>query len=279
MEPHFEPPPLEPTRPPLPSLPIVTPDPPRMNTAEKYGALYYLAIAGLVVLVGLVGYFARGLWSLRGVMANIYTLHSTQRTDAERIQAAYALSRDPRVTQHEYWDICLRKPLPPLARYLMAEAVTADSVAPDPRAYALTVARSADWPDWLRLQLARPLAYAAAQGMAIPHQPLVELEQLPDPSLSLWSEFALAASEPVDAGAAARIEHTAQTGGPYRELAGDLLAALRSRGQERRAWLDKATLWLRRNHASSSQLWDGWREDGGRLVQVPISAPNLQPNR
>ena len=41
-------------------------------------------------------------------------------------------------------------------------------MARDPRAYALTVALSQDWPDWLRLVLSRRLAYGATRGYAIP---------------------------------------------------------------------------------------------------------------
>src|SRR5262249_1328295 len=105
----------------FPKLPIVTLDPARRSEREKYGGLYVLGIAGLVVIVALVAWFGYGLWSLRDVWANIYLLHDAHRSDAERIQAAYTLSRDPRMTPRQSWDICLRRTLPDLARYLIAE--------------------------------------------------------------------------------------------------------------------------------------------------------------
>jgi len=277
MQPHFDLPPPEPLRQPLPTLPIVTPDPPKKTQQEKYGSLFYLGIAGLVVLLGLVGYFAFGVWSLRDVWRDIYTLHSEQRSEAERIQAAYALSRNPKVTQSEYWEICLRKPLPPLARYLMAEAITADTVEADPRAYALVVTKSQGWPDWLRLQLTRPLACAAARGVSVPREPLAELSRHTDPVIALWADFALAVSAEGDLEARAAIESTAQSEGPNRELAADLLEALQAEGTARQTSLDRATLWLRSHHPESARLWDGWEIDGDHLIHRPTSVPNLRP--
>ena len=61
-------------------------------------------------------------------------------------------------------EMALRKDLPDLARYLLAESVSTELVAHDPRSYALAVARSEGWPDWLRLLLARRLAYGAGRG-------------------------------------------------------------------------------------------------------------------
>src|SRR5919112_355497 len=111
-----------------PSLPVIRVDTPRKTQAEKYGGLYYLGIAGLFVLVGLIGWFAYGVWSLRDVGARIYVLHDRRRPEAERIQAAGALARDPRVNQRQLWDMCVREQgLPPLARYLIAEALTAEA--------------------------------------------------------------------------------------------------------------------------------------------------------
>ena len=60
--------------------------------------------------------------------------------------------------------------MPDQARYVLAEAVSTEAVASDPRAYSLAVALSPDWPDWLRLLLARRLAYGAARGYAHPAQ-------------------------------------------------------------------------------------------------------------
>ena len=196
MPPHF-PQSRVPFEGPFPSLPIVTPDPPRRSAVEKYGSMYLLGLAGLVVVVGLVSWFAIGVWSLRAVWSDIYILHDESRPIAERVQAAYALSRDPRVTPPQRWEMCLRKPLPELARYVLAESLTAEIVRADPRHYSLMVARSPGWPDWLRLLLVRPLAYGAAEGLASPREPLVELGRHHDPAIRLWADFARSASPDV----------------------------------------------------------------------------------
>src|SRR5262249_795696 len=141
MDPHF---PLPPSGTPsvrFPSLPIVTPDPPsRLSGREKYGGLFYLGVIGLFVLLLLVGWFIWGAWSRRDVGGTVYFLPDRNRSDEERIRAAYALSRDPQVNPRQYWDICLRKPLPELARYLVAEVLPAETALADPRGYTLTVA-------------------------------------------------------------------------------------------------------------------------------------------
>jgi hypothetical protein len=261
----------------FPTLPIVTPDAPRRSTREKYGGLFALGVIGLLVLLGLVGWFAWGAWSLRDVWANIYVLHDRRRSEADQVRAAYALSRDPRVNQRQYWDICLRRPLPALARYVLAEALTAEAASADPRGYALTVARSPDWPAWLRLLLTRPLAYAAAQGVPIPAAPLRELrERADDPAIVLWADFALAASTPTDRAAEAALAEASGRDGPDGALARMLLDALRAGGAERTRRLDEATRWLRTNHPEATRIWAGWRVEGDRLVPAPGPAPKLR---
>jgi hypothetical protein len=274
MEPHFGTPPGQPPGFQFPTLPIVTPDPPRLSEREKYGGLFTLGAIGLVVLLMLVGWFAWGAWSLRAVWSNIYTLHDGHRPEVERIQAAYALSRDPRVTPRQYWDMCLRKPLPELARYVLAEALTAEAATADPRGYALTVARSPGWPGWLRLLLTRPMAYAAAQGEVVSAGPLRELRDThDDPAIGLWANFALAASTPGDREAANALVTASQRDGPNQALAQRLLAALRADGPDRTRRLDEATLWLRTHHPEAARVWAGWRIEEGRLVPEP--APKL----
>jgi hypothetical protein len=259
---------------PLPSLPVLPVDATHRTQAEKYGGLYYLGIAGLIVLVALVGWFAYGIWSHRDVWARIYVLHDRSRPEAERIQAALALGGDPRVNQRQYWDICVRDVgLPALARYLIAEALTAEAASADSRGYALTVARSEGWPNWLRLLLLRPLAYRAAEGGSIAPGPLAELRGHPDPMIGLWAAFAQAASAADGAAARQVLQREAQGDGPGRELARLLLEALAAEGAARIRALDRATLWLRRHHPEAARLWAGWAVQGDRLVPEP--APDL----
>jgi hypothetical protein len=269
MDPHFALPPEIPPGVKFPVLPIVTPDAPApaRSGRDKYGGLLYLGAIGLVVVCGLVAWFGWNAWSLRNVWINIYVLHDQQRSEADRVQAAFALGRDPRLNQRQRWDICLRKPLPVLARYLLAESLNAEAATADPRGYALTVARSPDWPVWLRLLLTRPLAYAAAQGDPIAVEPVRELrDRAEDPAIRLWADFALAAAAPGDPAATAALNRVATSDEPSRPLAQLLLEALNARGNERRNQLDAATLWLRAHHPATAEAWAGWRVEGDRLV-------------
>jgi hypothetical protein len=275
METHFHPP-SDPFGPAFPSLPIVTPDAPRRSDREKYGALFYLGTAGLVVLASLLGWFSWGAWSLRTVWTNIYILHDGHRQEAERVQAAYALGRDPRVNPRQLWDIALRKPLPPLARYVVAEGLTAEAVSADPRGFGAAVARSEGWPGWLRLLMTRPIAYAAALGEPVPHDWLAELARNPEPALALWASYALATSREGDKDAAAVLRRAAATDGQNRSLAEYLLAALDAeKTADRLKALDAATLWLRDHHPEAATLWNGWEVRGNQLVrrEVSISGP------
>jgi hypothetical protein len=260
----------------FPVLPIVTraeqeqDQTRRRSGGDKYGGLFYLGVAGLAIMAALIGWFGWSAWSLRDVWKNVYVLHDQSRSEAERVEAAYALARDPRVNQRQHWDTCLRKPLPPLARYVLAEALTAEAVMADPRGYALAVARSTDWPVWLRLLLARPLAYAAAQGVPIPPAPLRELrDRQYDPAISLWAEFALAAAKPPDDDAAAALARAAAAGAaPDNTFARMLQEALRAEGTERIQRLDEASRWLRTHHPEASKVWSGWHVEGDHLRAV-----------
>ena len=274
MEPHF---PMQPNDPPpafaFPTLPIVTPDPPRLSPREKYGSLLYLGLAGLAVVVALVGWFSWGVWSLRAVWSDVYTLHDARRPERERVASAFRLSRDPRVNQRQLWDMSLRKTLPPLARYVLAEALTAEAASADPRGYALSVARSEGWPDWLRLILTRPMAYAAARGVKFPREPLDELRRNPDPGVGLWATAALALMEP-SGPAFGDLERACGEDGRERELACLLRDAARPGvppGAARES-LDHATLWLRENHPDP-KLWEGWKVPRG--WHAPRRAPEL----
>lgn len=261
----------------FPSLPIVTPNPPRLGRAEKYGGLFYLGVGGLLVLAALVGWFSVNLWLLRDVWTNIYILHDPGRPEARRIQAAYALSRDPSTTDRQRWDVALRTELPELARYLVAESLGPGIVADDPRGHPLAVARSPDWPGWLRALAARPIALAAADGTAVPTEPLEELRNHADPMIGLWAAFAEAVSpQPVDA-AVKQLDETARSPGPARELAVLLQAARSASGDDRRSLLAQAALWLRSHHPEAIRIWNRWEIQGDALVNPTPTPARADP--
>ena len=203
----------------LPSLPIINPDLPARSSREKYGSLFLVGIAGLVVLVALVGWFGYRAWTMRDVWAGIYVLHDRGEPEEKRLQAAYRLSRDPRVEQRQLWELSLRKGLPELARLILAGGISEDLVAEDPQGYVSAVALSPDWPGWLRLALARPLAYAATRGHAISRERLGELCRLHDPVLRLWALYTLAVQPRPDPQTVVEIEQVARSPQPEHELA------------------------------------------------------------
>jgi hypothetical protein len=262
-------------RPRFPDLPILNPrdvpvaaaGPPR-SQREKYGGLFYLGIAGLVILVGLLGWFAHGLWTNRDIWADVYTLNDASRPETVRLDAALRLARNPRLDDAPRMEMALRKDLPPLARYLLAESVSIELVAQDPRSYALTVARSEGWPDWLRLVLSRRLAYGAGRGYDVPRDALEELGRHADRMIGLWATYSLAVlphGDP-DPAAAAELSKVAQGGGPTSDLAALLRSALAAPGEERELRLDEATEWLRRHHPGAAEIWRGWRIHDQRVV-------------
>jgi hypothetical protein len=243
----------------FPKLPIIVLDPPQQQPPrtkrDKYGGLLYLGVAGLVVLGAMIAWFAYSAWQLRDVWAEVYALHDSKRSDAERIQSALKLSRDPRVTDRQLMEICLHRDLPDQARYLLAEAVSTEAVASDPRAYAFAVALSPDWPDWLRLVLSRRLAYGATRGYAIPQSALEELEKSNDPMIRLWAEYALAVLPGLKTDAAAKLEEAARATDENGKLASMLLAAMSAPTEERELRLDEATKWLKHHHPQAAQIW------------------------
>lgn len=256
---------------PFPELPVVTPDPSprRRSPVERFGALFILGLLGLVVLVGMIAWFAVGVWSLRQVWRDTYVLHDAGRPLAERIDAAYSLSRSPHVNQRQFLEMSLRKSLPDLARYVLAESLTAEAVSADPRGYALMVARSEGWPDWLRLLLLRPLAYEAGTGLSLPGEPLTELRRHPDPIVSLWATYTQAVAGHGDPEAAEALAREAAGSGPLPELARLLLEAQRSTEPTRSEALDRATVWLHRHHPGAERTWRGWEVRAGHLIPKP----------
>jgi hypothetical protein len=243
----------------FPKLPIVVVDPPPQQPSrtqrEKYGGLFYLGIAGLAILCLLIAWFGFRVWQLRDVWSEIYALHDAKRSEAERIRSAEKLTHDPRVTDHQLMEICLRRDLPDQARYLLAEAVSTDAVARDPRAYALAVALSRDWPDWLRLVLSRRLAYGATRGYAIPEVALEELAKSADPMIRIWADYSLAAMPGLKSNAAVKLGEAARARDENGTLAAMLLAAKNAPPEERESRLDEATVWLRHHHPEVAKFW------------------------
>jgi hypothetical protein len=262
----------------FPDLPILnpgvpTPPPaPARSQREKYGGLFYLGIAGLVFMVVLVGWFGYGVWSNRDIWADVYAVHNASRPDADRIEAAFRLAGNPRFADVQKMEISLRKDPPELARYLLAESVSTEVVARDPRGYAMLAARSEGWPDWLRLLLSRRLAYGAGRGYDIPREPLDELKRHSDPMIGLWATYALAVlprSGP-DPAITAELEKAAHNSDADAALAALLLAALRTPEGERENRLDEATIWLRRHHSQAAKIWQGWEVRDRRLVREDL---------
>jgi hypothetical protein len=270
-------------RPRFPDLPILnanevpaapTPTARARSQREKYGGLFYLGIGGILLLIALVGWFGHGLWSNRDIWADVYALNDPTRPESERLDAALRLARNPRLDDGARMEMALQKGLPELARYLLAESVSTEPVARDPRAYALAASRSEGWPDWLRLLLARRLAYGAGRGYDLPREALDELKGHADPMIGLWATYALAAPPlgAPDPAATESLEQAARGQGPAAELAGRLLEALRSPGGEpgREGRLDEATLWLRRHHPQAAAIWRGWEVRGQAVMREAV---------
>ena len=259
-------------KPALPSLPIVTLEPwEQRSNLEKYGGFWYLALGGLVVLVGMILWFAWGVWSLREVWRDVYVLHDPNRGEMERVNAADRLARNPKVNTRQRYDIALRKDLPEQARYLVAESLTAEAASGDPRAYALAVARSEGWPEWFRLLMLRPVAYASGAGEAIEPEPIRELTRHEDPAIRLWALYALAEASRYNRNEEKQLREAAQSGAePESELAGWLVQALESvKEPERLGKLEQATGWIREHHPGASAVWKGWDRLEGKLVRGP----------
>lgn len=262
---------------PFPQLPVVTPAPPRLTLQEKYGGLYYLGIAGLVFSIGLVGKFAYDIWVTRDFWTAIATLHDEKRSEPERIRAAWAVARHPTANDRQRFDIAVRKDLPRLARYVIAEGLTSEAIRADPKGYALMVARSEGWPDWLRLLMARPMAYGVGEGYRIAWEPLDLLREHKDPAIALWATYTRAAMPPGDSPAARALEAATAGPGPFQPLAALLDAAAKADGQIRLKKLDEATAWVRTHHPEALEVWSGWAEKDGQLIGPATGSPSAGP--
>lgn len=252
--------------------PVPPPGPAARPGTNRYGSFLYVALAGLVVLVLWVGYFAYRVWGLRDVWGRIAVLHDVHRTDLDRIQAARELARDPRVNQRQLWDMAVRPGLPGPARYLLAEGLGPEATADAPRDYGLAVAYSEGWPDWFRLQLLRPMAEAAHDQRGFPEEALRTLARHDDPVIATLALY-VAAEAAGDDKAAVALERASHEGGPAASLARLLLGARTSDDEARRAILGGLRDWIRAEHPASRELWRGLREADGAVVADP--APDL----
>jgi hypothetical protein len=215
----------------------------------------------------LVAWFSVSLWSLRGYLEHVYVLHDHKRSEVDRINAAWALSRSSQTSQRQFWDDALNRDLPPPARYLMAESLTASATEADPRGYALSVARSTGWPPWLRALLVCPMAYAAAAEASFPDESLDELRRNPDPMVSLWAAYVQAEQTGGDGTAKALLTEEASRGIATGELAAQLLTALRAQPEQKAAILHRAELWMRSHHPSAADVWKDWIQRDDRFVR------------
>jgi len=256
-----------PGRPRFPDLPIVTPDPPRLTLREKYGGLYYLGLGGLILTVAMVGNFAYQIWATRDLWAAFMVLHDENRPEPERLRAAWGLTHHPAANDVQRMEVAFRATLPDLARYIVAEGLTTESIRNDPKAYALMVAKSEGWPNWLRLVLIRPMAYGVGEGYRIAWEPLDSLRENKDQAIVLWATYTRAAMGAGDPTAAAALEAAARHDGFFQPLASLLDQAAKAQGGDRVKKLDEATAWLRDHHPVVAMLWKGWEERGGRLVR------------
>ena len=263
-----------PGRPSFPELPIVTPDPPRLTLAEKYGSLYYLGIGGLILTLAMVGNFAYQIWKTRDLWAAVFVLGNEYRPMPERVRAAWAMAHHPAALDAQKVELAFNKDLPDLVRYIVAEGLTPDAIRADPKAYALQVARSEGWPNWLRLVLTRPMAYGVGEGYRIAWEPLDQLRQNGDQAIVLWATYTRAVMGPGDLPASAALAAAAQKAGFFQPLAALLDQAAKAEGPARTKKLDEATAWLREHHPIVAEIWKGWEVRDGKLVQKsPTPAP------
>ncbi len=239
----------------FPDLPIISIDPPRKTQREKYGSFFYVGIAGLVVLGLLIAWFSWSVWSLRAIWANVYRIHDATLPDPERIAAAKLLSDDTRYADAQAIELCIDRRLPDKARYVLSERLRESLVSNDPPGYVQLLVDSKTEPSWLRVLLARPLAYAAIEGIPLPKKGLVLLESDQDPNIVAWVLSAEVLSDQ-DPSARVRLEAKAKETGPGSTMAKELLGVLDSAPSQRRRKLDHLTLRIRQILPEAADVWN-----------------------
>ena len=263
-----------PGRPSFPDLPIVTPDPPRLTLREKYGSLYYLGVGGLILTVVMVATFGYGIWATRELWSAFLILADPSRPESDRAVAAWVMTHHPAANDVQRMEFAFNKELPDRVRYIIAEGLTTDAIRSDPKGYALQVAKSEGWPNWLRLVMIRPMAYGVGEGYRIAWEPLDSLRKNGDQAVALWATYTRAAMGPGDPAAAADLDSAARRPGFYQPLAMLLDAALKADGPARTRKLDEATAWLRQFHPIIAPFWKGWDvRDGKPASKAAASVP------
>lgn len=258
---------------PLSPLPIVELNPlERKKLAEKYGALFYLSIAGLVILLLLIGRFAYGLWTTRDLWSAIYRLNDGAASEQARLNAAFLMAHHPASNDRMRREASFNPSLPPLARYILAESLSAEAMKDNPAGYALAISRNPDWPDWLRLLHLRALALGAGEGEPIAQEPLLALTSHDDPMIRLWAHYARAESSRENVADRQALEAAASTDWPGAEAARLLLDALNATDRAtRETAVGKATRWLRSHYPPAKILWAPWTESDDGIHRVPGS--------
>jgi len=215
----------------------------------------------------MVANFAYRIYVTRDLWVAIYVLGNPGFSEPERLRAAWALTHHPDANDVQRMELAFNKSLPDLGRYIVAEGLTTEAIRSDPKAYALMVAKSEGWPNWLRLILIRPMAYGVGEGYRIAWEPLDLLRHNKDQAVGLWATYTRAAMGTGEPEAAADLEAAGRRDGFFRPLALLLDQAVKARGPDRVKKLDEATAWLREHHPVVSMLWKGWEEKGGKLVR------------
>jgi hypothetical protein len=255
----------------LPSVPSPTPPPSTRSDAQKYGALFWAGLAGLVAVVGMVAWFGVGVYRMSDVLGLTYTLHDPKASEPTRVQAAYAIARSGRATDRQLWDMAMRTTNPPLARYVLAESLTAGAVRSDVRGYSLAVARSPGWPGWFRWLIFRPMVLRAAEDVQPAPALLAEIrESLPEGAPRLWVAYFVLAGGSDDRALVAWAREAMKQAraqpslSPLAVLFDDLLRQKDPR--RRRILLDRATHWMRHKDPECASLWRAWLIRDGQLV-------------
>ncbi len=237
--------------PPLTILPT-GPDRPARRPSDIFGSFYYLAVAGLLVLVAWLAWFGYQAWSLRDLWRDVAVVHDSTESEGARVAAARRLVTDPRFEPRQVWDILIEDELPPRVRFALADGLPAEVALLEPRVYLGALAGRGSWPSWLRSVLILKAARVAEKGAAWPRGPIETLGTDADPAVRLLASFLAAACFDDPAGRT-RIE-SSRDDATWGEFAVALLGALQADPASRAGHFDEATRQLEANHPDFPKL-------------------------